>query len=162
MRLMRGSTEQVAEREEGPIAAIGGVVYRWKQRGQLELLLIKKEGGFWTLPKGRIKPGEDERAAVMREVVEETGIGGEVESVVKQVSYHVQKSGGPRLKVVTYYLVRAVRGSPRPDPKERIERVRWFPIDTALQRIRRGRIQAVVETARGMLGASDVADKVTR
>ncbi len=35
------------------ILAVGGVVYRCTSYGQVELLLIKKHGGFWTLPKGR-------------------------------------------------------------------------------------------------------------
>src|SRR6476619_4975004 len=57
--------------QEPPIAGAGGVVYRWSAAGQLEFLLIRKRGGFWTLPKGQIKAGEDERAAVVREVAEE-------------------------------------------------------------------------------------------
>src|SRR5437773_12576085 len=70
-----------------PIAAAGGVVYRWSAAGQLEVLLIKKQDGFWTLPKGRIEPGEDERAAVAREVAEETSVTGEVGAMVRQVFY---------------------------------------------------------------------------
>lgn len=138
---------------EDPIIAIGGVVYRRKKAGQLELLLIKKQGGFWTLPKGRIKSGEDERAAVAREVAEETGIRGDVGAVVCQVSYSIRKRGRLRVKNVTYYVVRAGGGTLRPDTKERIERVRWFPIDVAVAQIRRGRIQNVVESARMLLEA---------
>src|SRR5689334_23069122 len=57
-----------------PITAAGGVVYRWAKSRQLEILLIKKQGGFWTLPKGRVKIGEDDHQAVVREVAEETNI----------------------------------------------------------------------------------------
>lgn len=140
------------EPQEPPIAAAGGVVYRRAAAGQLEILLIKKEGGFWTLPKGRIKPSEDERAAVAREVTEETGISGAVEDLVRQVDYTIQKSGRQRSKIVSYYLVRAENGQPRPQSKERIARVRWFPIAAALRRIHRERIRAVVRDARAMLG----------
>ena len=89
-----------------PIVAVGGVVYR-QMVGHPELLLIKKQFGFWTLPKGRVKPGENERDALVREVREETGIGGEIEAVVQQISYTIKKAGQPRRKVVTYYVVRA-------------------------------------------------------
>jgi ADP-ribose pyrophosphatase YjhB (NUDIX family) len=138
--------------QEPPIAAAGGVVYRWSATGQLEVLLIKKQGGFWTLPKGRIKPGESERDAVAREVAEETSITGVVESAVRQVLYTIQKAGRRRRKTVTYYLLRAESGRPRPQAKERILRVRWFTVGVALRRIRRKRIRMVVRAARAMLG----------
>jgi ADP-ribose pyrophosphatase YjhB (NUDIX family) len=140
---------------ESPIAAVGGVVYRWTPAGQLQILLIKKQGGFWTLPKGRIKPGEQERAAVAREVVEETSISGEVEAMVRQVLYTIHKAGRRRRKSVTYYLVRAAPGRPRPQVKERIARVRWFAIGVALRRIRRRRVRTIVRVARAMLEPRD-------
>ncbi len=136
------------------IAAAGGVVYRRSSAGRLEILLIKKQGGFWTLPKGRIKPGEDERLAVAREVAEETSITGEVEHLVSQVVYTIQKAGQPRRKTVAYYLVRAKVGRPRPQAKERIVRARWFPIGDALRRIRRKRIRNIVRAARVLLSTS--------
>jgi len=143
---------------ELPIAAAGGVVYRWSAAGQLEVLLIKKQDGFWTLPKGRIEPGEDERAAVLREVAEETSITGEVGALVRQVFYNIQKAGRRRRKTVSYYLVRATAGRPRPQARERILRVRWFAIGVALRRIRRRRLRNVVRAARAMLSAGTAAD----
>lgn len=138
---------------EPPITAAGGVVYRWKEAGRLEVLLIKKQGGFWTLPKGRVKAGEDDHEAVAREVAEETNITGAVESVIQQVIYTIQKGGRARRKIVTYYLVRANSGRPRPDARERILHARWFPIDKALQRIRRERLRNIVLDAQSMLEA---------
>src|SRR6266511_2339363 len=44
-----------------PIASVGGVVYRWTAVGQLEILLIKKQGGFWTLPKRPASPAWSRR-----------------------------------------------------------------------------------------------------
>ena len=141
-----------------PIAAAGGVVYRWSAAGQLEILLIKKQDGFWTLPKGRIEPGEDERAAVLREVAEETSLNGEVGTMVRQVFYTIQKAGRRRRKTVSYYLVRATSGSPRPQARERILRVRWFAIGVALRRIRRRRLRNVVRAARAMLTAGSALE----
>jgi len=139
--------------QEPPIAGSGGVVYRWSSAGQLEILLIKKQGGFWTLPKGGIEPGEDERTAVAREVAEETSVIGEVGPMVRQVFYTIQKAGRRRRKTVSYYLVRAVSGRPRPQSRERILRVRWFSYGAALRRIRRRRIRSVVRAARVILSA---------
>jgi 8-oxo-dGTP diphosphatase len=155
MSLMRSAMEHELVEDNSPIVAVGGVVYRWTAAGQLELLLIKKRGGFWTLPKGRVKPGEAERAAVSREVKEETGIKGKVGANVLQVLYTTYKAGQPRLKSVTYYLMRATNGRLRPQAKEHIERVRWFPVDVALRRIRRERIRSVVRQAQTMLEEAD-------
>jgi 8-oxo-dGTP diphosphatase len=153
LNLKVGAPVQESIEREPPIAAAGGVVYRWSTAGQLEILLIKKQGGFWTLPKGRIEPGEDERAAVAREVAEETSVTGEVGVLVRQVFYTIQKAGRRRRKTVSYYLVRAVSGQPRPESRERIIRVRWFPLGVALRRIRRRRIRNVVRAARAVLSA---------
>ena len=146
-----GIADKTNSRDEPPILAVGGAVYRRTAAGQLELLLIKKRNGFWTLPKGRIKPGEDEHDAVVREVVEETGICGEVEMPVRQVAYKIQKAGRRQRKQVTYYLMRAVDGRLQPDAHEHIIHVRWFPLDVAQRRIRRKRVRAVVQDARTRL-----------
>jgi len=153
MELEEGTLANEANDPEPPITAAGGVVYRWTGSRKLEVLLIKKQGGFWTLPKGRVKIGEDDHEAVAREVAEETGLAGKVEAMIQQVVYTIQKAGRPRRKTVTYYLVRAGAGKPRPDAREHITHVRWFPIDVALRRIRRQRIRNIVRAAQGMLGA---------
>ena len=82
MELDEGTLVDDANDPEPPITAAGGVVYRWTASGQLEVLLIKKQGGFWTLPKGRVKVGEDDHQAVVREVAEETGLTGQVEAMI--------------------------------------------------------------------------------
>ena len=146
--------------QEPPIAAAGGVVYRWSATGQLEILLIKKQDGFWTLPKGRIEPGEDERTAVAREVAEETSVVGEVGAMVRKVLYTIQKAGRRRHKTVSYYLVRAVSGRPRPQARERILRVRWFAIGVALRRIRRRRLRNIVRAARALLSAGSATEAI--
>jgi 8-oxo-dGTP pyrophosphatase MutT (NUDIX family) len=146
------SFERDSSPEEPPIAAVGGVVYRHR-KGAPQLLLIRKRHGFWTLPKGRIKPGETERDALEREVREETGLGGDVEALVQQVRYTIHKAGRPRQKIVSYYVVRAGEGAIQPDAREGIEAVRWFPLQAALRRIRRKRIRAVARAARPVLEA---------
>ncbi len=139
---------------DAPIAAVGGVVYRFMPDGQLELLLIKKHCGYWTLPKGKVEPGEAEVAAVQREVWEETGLSGSVGEQVRQVTYTIVKKGEPRRKVVTYYLFQAEDGELRPNTKEGIEKIRWFPLQAALKRIQRGRVRKTVRRAGDMLLAS--------
>ena len=133
------------------IVAVGGVVYRCTSHGQVELLLIKKHGGFWTLPKGRIKPDEHPIAAVRREVFEETGLAGAVEDPIQEVTYQIIKRGQPCHKVVTYYLFRAEAGTPRPDKREGIVRIRWFSVPHALDCIHRERVRMVAHCASTLL-----------
>ncbi len=133
------------------IVAVGGVVYRCTPHGQIELLLIKKRGGFWTLPKGRIKPDENPITAVQREVFEETGIAGAVEDQIREVTYQIVKRGKRCRKVVTYYLFRAEDGRPRPDKREGIAQVRWFPVPRALDCIHRERVREVAHHASTLL-----------
>ena len=134
-----------------PITAVGGVVYRESAPETFELLLIKKQGGFWTLPKGKVESDETPVDAVTREIFEETGITGVVEEVVRQVSYRILKKGKTRRKVVTYYLFCAKGGALRPSEAENIEHLRWLPSDVALRRIRRNRVRAVVRRAMPLL-----------
>ncbi|HEU5102410.1 MAG TPA: NUDIX domain-containing protein [Roseiflexaceae bacterium] len=139
------------EQEHPQIVAVGGVVYRCTSHGEVELLLIKKYGGFWTLPKGRIKRDEHPIAAVQREVYEETGLAGAVEAPIREVMYKIVKRGQPCHKVVTYYLFRAEAGRLRPDKRERIARLRWFPIPHALDHIHRDRVREVAQHASTLL-----------
>ena len=145
------------EHRQPHILAVGGVVYRCTSRGQLELLLIKKQGGFWTLPKGRIKPDEHPVTAVQREVFEETGLAGAVEDPIQEVTYQIIKGGQPCHKVVTYYLFRAEAGTLRPDKREGIAQVRWFPVPHALDRIGRQRVREVAHHASTLLQQATLA-----
>jgi len=61
----RGSTRQ--ERSAGII------VFRKGADGK-HLFLLLDYGNYWDFPKGHIEEGEDERAAALRELAEETGI----------------------------------------------------------------------------------------
>jgi len=51
------------------IQAAGGLVFNKENQ-----LLTIRRNGLWDLPKGKIEKHEDQRAAALREVMEETGI----------------------------------------------------------------------------------------
>lgn len=130
-----------------PVVAVGGVVYRVAPEGPIELLLLKKQGGFWTLPKGHVEAGESHSHAAQREVHEETGLHAEVGQRVCAVSYVILKHGIPRTKIVTYYVMRAKPGRLQPNKQEKIARLKWFPSDQALRRIKRARVREIAEQA---------------
>ncbi|NTU83334.1 MAG: NUDIX domain-containing protein [Chloroflexales bacterium] len=129
------------------IRAVGAVIVREAPGGPLEVLLIRKQGGMWTLPKGRVKRGEADEDALRREMAEETGLRGVVGEAISQSVYRIEKDGRQRRKTVVYYLVWNTRGELRPGLAEGIEAVRWMPVPRALKHIGRPRIRAVVRAA---------------
>jgi 8-oxo-dGTP pyrophosphatase MutT (NUDIX family) len=133
------------------IKAVGGIALRSSPAGELEVLLIRKRGGFWTLPKGRVKRGESEEQALARELCEETGLTCVVGEAISQSKYRVQKEGRTRVKTVVYYLVQTNGGALRPGVEEGIEEARWVPVPQALKRIGRPRVRAVLRSALTML-----------
>ncbi|GAA0564059.1 NUDIX hydrolase [Actinomadura livida] len=56
------------------VRCVGGIV----QDGAGRLLLVKRARppgeGLWSIPGGRVEPGEDDPAALVRELKEETGL----------------------------------------------------------------------------------------
>jgi len=80
------------------------------------------------LPKGKLKKGEDDAQAAVREVYEETGVRAKIEKLAGTTRYLV----GSAPKVVKYYLMKAENGdSQHSSPKDRreVEAVEWlFPV----------------------------------
>jgi 8-oxo-dGTP diphosphatase len=56
------------------VPCVGGIAY--DSRGRLLLVRRANEPGrgLWSLPGGRVEPGEDDAAALVREMAEETGL----------------------------------------------------------------------------------------
>lgn len=129
------------------IRAVGGVALRGTPTGTLQVLLIRKRGGLWTLPKGRVKRGEADECALVRELREETGLDCMVGEPVSEANYKIVKAGRMRRKIVVYYIVWPQQGELRPGTAEGIEAVRWVDVPRALKRIGRPRVRAVVRSA---------------
>ena len=68
-----------------PLLVVAGVV----RRGERVLLTRRPEashlGGYWEFPGGKVEPGEDPRAALARELLEECGLHVEVGPVLEVV-----------------------------------------------------------------------------
>lgn len=91
----------------------------------------------WEMPTGAIKPGEDEAAAVRRELREEAGY--EAERLVKLCAVDTSKSVMD--ETAHLYLAEGLRPVPvRPDPTEFFE-IRAFPFDEVLQMVESSEIR---------------------
>ena len=62
--------------ERPSVAAAGAVVWRRrKKNGPVEIIVIHRPRyNDWTLPKGKVEPGETTIVAAVREIREETGL----------------------------------------------------------------------------------------
>jgi 8-oxo-dGTP diphosphatase len=124
------------------------VVYRETSAGPL-FLLIKDQYGFWTLPKGHLDPGEDAETAAAREVLEETGVAGELGPPIGAISYQVRtKHGQVYTKRVQFFLMRTEATEVTPQAGEGISAAGWFSGAEALARNGYDAVRAVL--ARGI------------
>lgn len=97
--------------------AAGGVVI---QAG-LVAVVHRPHRQDWTLPKGKLEPGEDDRTAALREVREETGWDVELGDDLGTVAY-VLRDGRP--KTVRWFAMRAVAEAAA--PTDDVDEVRWL------------------------------------
>jgi len=121
------------------IRAAGGLV--WRAAGSShEIAVIRREKyQDWTLPKGKLDPGESWEEAALREVREETGCKAELLSFAGAVSYPTEK--GP--KVVRYWHMMLV-GTPGKIENEVVELL-WLPVAEARERLDYDLERAVLE-----------------
>jgi 8-oxo-dGTP diphosphatase len=108
---------------EGSIAvcAAGGIVVR---DGAL-LLVHRPHYGDWTLPKGKLDPGESWEEAALREVEEETGLTCELGEELGRTFY---RDGQGREKEVRYYRMAS---DGEPSAQNEVDEVRWVPLPEA-------------------------------
>jgi ADP-ribose pyrophosphatase YjhB (NUDIX family) len=83
-------------REPSPTWTFALVVVRLGSR--FLLVQEKKYGTTWTIPGGRVEPGEQIAAAAVREVLEEAGVPCRLEGILR-VEHHAQADGA-RMRVI--------------------------------------------------------------
>jgi 8-oxo-dGTP pyrophosphatase MutT (NUDIX family) len=113
------------------VEAAGGVVLRDGASGTEVLVVHRVRYDDWSLPKGKLDPGEDHVTAAVREVEEETGVRAEVVGPeLSQLVYPVEQG----TKRVRWYVMRARVGDPDARaPDQEITRARWVPTNEAPQ-----------------------------
>jgi len=109
------------------VRAAGGIISRRNERGEVEVLLIHRPGhDDWSLPKGKLEPGETEEECALREVWEETGLRCALGPELPPVSYHDHQG---RAKSVRYWAMTATGGEAR--AQNEVDAVRWLGIADA-------------------------------
>jgi len=106
---------------DGKIACVGAVIH--DHRGRLLLIRRGQEPGrgLWSLPGGRVEPGETDYQAVVREVAEETGLRVRPGRLVGRVSRPAPS--GAVYDIVDYAC--EVEGPEQPTPGTDADGARW-------------------------------------
>lgn len=125
-----GKDEQ-SSKDKFTLQKLGGaVVYAKGKKGEMYVALVHDVFGHWTLSKGGIEEGEDEKKATLREVGEELGLKklkvidklGENEYLAS----HPEK--GKLKKHVVYFLVESKFEEIKLEQKGGLDDARWFKL----------------------------------
>src|SRR4051812_49902900 len=72
--LLLGCAAMAIEPDAAEVKASGGVVWRRGERGVEVVVVHRPRYDDWSLPKGKLDPGEGWEQAALREVEEEVGL----------------------------------------------------------------------------------------
>ena len=121
-------------REEFEKAA-GGLVWRETESGRQLLLIHREEYDDWSLPKGKLEPGESWPQAARREVMEETGFTTTFLEFAGVTTYY----HGRRPKVVLFWNMvvsgEAVIGAAADQAKPEVDQLLWVDAQEAAERL---------------------------
>ncbi len=121
-----------------PSEAAGGVVVR----DGLVVVGHRPRYDDWSLPKGKLDPGESFEQAALREVEEETGLVARLVRELPSVEYEVR--GRPKL--VRYWLM-AVEADAGFEPNDEVDELRWLSPAAAVELLTYDRDKGVVRAA---------------
>ena len=140
----------MAKRVNGAIRAAGGVLWRSisTDRGGeplVEVALIHRPRyDDWSLPKGKLAPGESEIEGAVREVWEETGFRVRMGRPIGEIRYMKRNSWGEeRPKVVRYWAMHADGGQFLPNNE--VDELRWLPLNEARELLTHPRDREILE-----------------
>jgi 8-oxo-(d)GTP phosphatase len=110
------------------IEAAGGVVLREDADGMQVLVVHRVRHDDWSLPKGKLDPGETHQQAAVRELHEETGVEVALGAELPSVSYLVNDEP----KRVRWFHMTPLTGDPEARPADgEIDRACWVPVTEA-------------------------------
>ncbi len=117
------------------IRAAGGVV--WRKAGQLKsgepeievAVIHRPRYSDWSIPKGKLAPGESEVEGALREVFEETGFRVHLGRPLGEVRYMKTSGGSTRPKVVRYWAMEADGGAFTPNRE--VDELKWLSLAEA-------------------------------
>jgi 8-oxo-(d)GTP phosphatase len=140
------------ERPAGEILAAGAVLYTRGGDGVEVAVIHRPMRGDWSLPKGKLEPGEHVLAAAVREVTEETGIRPVLGPPLGTVRYLVE--GRP--KRVDYWAARVERPVGGFVANNEVDALDWLPVPAARSRLSYPHDVGLLDRLTAVAGADSV------
>ena len=120
--------EELTDPHQRPeVLAAGGLVIGGAGARTRVAIIHRPRYDDWSLPKGKLDPGETFEQAALREVEEETGLRCRLGREVGSVTYRDHKD---RLKLVRFWLMEPVSDAGF-EPTNEVDELRWVPLDEA-------------------------------
>ena len=137
------------------IRAAGGVLWRLPPGGAVEVALVHRPRyDDWSLPKGKIRRGEQPLVTACREVAEETGIRA-IAGKRLDIAHYDTTLGS---KAVEFW---AMHGPDSPfTPTAEVDRLAWLPLPDARWRLRHRRDAYMIEMLQTLAHATLTASTV--
>ncbi|MBX6749560.1 MAG: NUDIX hydrolase [Micromonosporaceae bacterium] len=124
----------------GPVRAAGGLV---AHDGRV-LLVHRPRFDDWSLPKGKLQPGEHPLVAAVREVHEETMVHGVPGVRLPSVTYQVRSGQSHVDKIVDWWAMTVADAGPFV-PSDEVDDVAWLSVPRALEVVTYERDRTVLE-----------------
>jgi 8-oxo-dGTP pyrophosphatase MutT (NUDIX family) len=130
------------------VQAAGAVVWRRGPHGRPETLLIHRPRyDDWSFPKGKLKRGESDEDAALRELEEEVGIRAELGPELLSTSYRDAKG---RQKTVRYWAIELPE-SVEPIAGDGVDQWRWVSLEEAADELTWDRDRGVLDSLRELV-----------
>ncbi|HSL58755.1 MAG TPA: NUDIX hydrolase [Acidimicrobiales bacterium] len=123
------------------VRAAGAVVWRRGADGVEVLVVHRPRYDDWSLPKGKLDPGETDEQAAVREVHEETGLRGSLGPELAASAY-IDHQGRP--KTVRYWAMEVSDGAFT--PSDEVDEVAWLAVGAARARVSYARDVEVIDS----------------
>jgi 8-oxo-dGTP diphosphatase len=129
------------------VRGAGGILLRPVRPGRYEVALVHRPSqDDWSLPKGKLDPGETYETCALREVLEETGYECRLVSFVGFTEYRDRRG---RPKVVGYWVMEVIDGEFA--VSDEVDDLQWLELDVATRIL-------TYERDRELLAAIDTVD----
>lgn len=111
------------------VSAAGAVLWRHRRKTVEVAVIHRPRYDDWSLPKGKVDPGETEPITALRELLEETGHHARLGRALGSVTYPIQQG----VKKVRYWAAQSLGGEFVSGSE--VDELVWLPMTDAMRRL---------------------------